>query len=146
MRTVHWSSRTCGVALVLLVAAGQPAWAGKRCYAPVETWQPRSAVLALAERKGWHLERLKVDDGCYEIKGRDAQGRRFKAKIDPATLQILGIKREHGGDGDARERQRPGPPSSRQSSAPGPVGPGLGWQVGWSVPFPISQPLSGVSE
>lgn len=122
---MHWSSRTPGIALALLVVVvGQPAWAGKKCDAPPATWQPRSAVTALAERNGWHIERLKVDDGCYEIKGRDAQGRRFKAKIDPVSLQVMGVKREHGdGDGERerdrdRDRQRPPPPSSAPPSAP----------------------------
>ena len=101
------------MALALLVAAGQPAWAGKHCDAPPETWQPRSAVAALAERQGWHIDRLKIDDGCYEIKGRDAQGRRIKAKIDPASLQVIAVKREHGDGARDRERQRlPQPPSS----------------------------------
>jgi hypothetical protein len=125
---MHWSSRIPGMALALLLVAGQPARAGKKCDAPPQTWQPRSAVAALAERNGWHIERWKVDDGCYEIKGRDAQGRRFKAKIDPASLQVVSVKREHdGGDGERerererdrdRDRQRSAPPSSTPSSAP----------------------------
>jgi len=106
------------IAFTMLVVAGQPAWAGKECDAPPETWQPRSAVAALAERNGWLLERLKVDDGCYEIKGRDAEGRRFKAKIDPASLQVISVKREHGDRERERERQRLAPPSPTPPSAP----------------------------
>jgi hypothetical protein len=104
------------MALAMLVVAGPPVWAGKKCDAPTETWQPRSAVSALAERNGWTVERLKVDDGCYEIKGRDAEGSRFKAKIDPASLQVISVKREHG-ERD-RERERKAPPSSPPASAP----------------------------
>jgi hypothetical protein len=63
-------------------------------------------VRALAQRNGWQVDRLKVDDGCYEIKGRDAEGQRFKAKIDPATLNVLSVKLEHGDR--ERERQREG--------------------------------------
>ncbi|VTU38416.1 hypothetical protein RA8CHR_05972 [Variovorax sp. RA8] len=91
---------TRSIALAILVLAGQPAWAGDDCDAPPETWQPRSAVRALAERKGWHIDKLKIDDGCYEIKGRDADDRRFKAKLDPATLEVVRMKHEH------RERER----------------------------------------
>jgi len=116
MRTVRWSSITRGIALAVFVVGSQPVWAGKKCFAPPETWQPRSAVTALAERNGWHIERLKVDDGCYEIKGRDAQGRRIKAKIDPASLQVIGVKREHGER--EREPQRTAPPSPPPPSAP----------------------------
>jgi hypothetical protein len=108
------------MALTLLVVAGPTAWAGKKCDAPAETWQPRSAVSALAERNGWSIDRLKVDDGCYEIKGRDAEGRRFKAKIDPASLQVIGIKRERGERERERERRAPAPsaPTSANSGVP----------------------------
>ena len=118
MRFVHCPRMTRCIAFTMLVVVGQPTWAGKECDAPPETWQPRSAVAALAERNGWLLERLKVDDGCYEIKGRDAEGRRFKAKIDPASLQVISVKREHGDRERERERQRTAPPSATPPSAP----------------------------
>lgn len=99
----------------MLVVASHSAWAGRKCDAPPETWQPRSAVGALAERNGWVLDRVKVDDGCYEINGRDAEGRRFKAKIDPASLQVIGVKREHR----ARELHNLAPTPTRMfTSAP----------------------------
>lgn len=83
------------IALAMLVLAVQPVWAEDDCDAPPETWQPRSAVRALADRNGWQIDKLKIDDGCYEIKGRDVDGRRFKAKLDPATLKVLRMRREH---------------------------------------------------
>jgi hypothetical protein len=106
----------------MLMVASQPAWAGKKCDAPPETWQPRSAVGALAERNGWSIDRLKVDDGCYEIKGRDAEGRRLKVTIDPASLKVIRVRREHGEpdrDRDrAGERQRMAPPASAPAIVP----------------------------
>lgn len=92
---MHRPAAARAFALALLVAVAAPARAGEDCDAPPETWQPRSAVRALADREGWHVNRLKVDDGCYEIKGRDAEGRRFKARLDPASLRVLAVKREH---------------------------------------------------
>ncbi len=106
------------LAITLLLLAGPPTWAGRKCDAPPETWQPRSAVSALAERNGWHIDRLKVDDGCYEIKGRDAEGRRLKAMIDPASLKIISIRRAHGDHDRADERQRMDPPAPTPASAP----------------------------
>lgn len=82
------------IALAMLVLAVRPAWAEDDCGAPPETWQPRSAVRALADRNGWQIDKLKIDDGCYEVKGRDVDGRRFKAKIDPATLKVLRMRRD----------------------------------------------------
>ncbi len=83
--------------------AALPANASDDCDAPVERWQSREAVRDMAARQGWQIQRLKIDDGCYELRGTDAQGRSFKAKIDPETLQVLKIKqkdhngkREHG--------------------------------------------------
>ena len=51
------------------------------------------------------MQRLKIDDGCYELRGRDAQGRAFKAKIDPRTLAVVKM-RQRGDDDDHRERER----------------------------------------
>lgn len=105
-----------GIALAALVLAGQPGWSADSCDVPTDTWQPRSAVHELAQRHGWQIDKLKVDDGCYEIKGRDAEGRRFKAKIDPATLEIVRIKRERK-EGE-RDRDREGRRSPASSQAP----------------------------
>ncbi len=79
------------------------------CEAPLNDWKPREAVRDMARQKGWQIERLKIDDGCYEIKGRDADGQRFKAKVDPVSLDVVRMKREgdhgttrgRGSDGDA---------------------------------------------
>ncbi len=70
------------------------------CAVPMADWQPRAAVAALAEGKGWTVRRLKIDDGCYEIKGSDAEGRRFKVKLDPASLEIVKWKSEDDDDDD----------------------------------------------
>jgi len=105
------------LALAILVLAVQPVRAEDDCDAPSETWQPRSAVRALAERNGWRIDKLKIDDGCYEIKGRDADDRRFKAKLDPATLKVVRMKREHGDH--ERERRRGVPPETSPGAKPG---------------------------
>lgn len=67
---------------------------GDDCRAPLADWKPRDAVRALAQQKGWRVDKLKADDGCYEIKGHDANGKRFKAKLDPVTLDVVRMKRE----------------------------------------------------
>ncbi|CAJ9648799.1 PepSY domain-containing protein [Burkholderia pseudomallei] len=67
---------------------------GDDCRAPLADWKPRDAVRALAQQKGWRVDKLNADDGCYEIKGHDADGKRFKAKLDPVTLDVVRMKRE----------------------------------------------------
>ena len=46
-------------------------------------WQPRDAVQRMAEDNGWSVRRIKIDDGCYEIDGRDAEGRRIEVTVLP---------------------------------------------------------------
>ncbi|WP_246701693.1 PepSY domain-containing protein [Rhizobium terricola] len=89
--------RTVLTATMIALLTGT-ALAEDDCNLPMATWQPREAVRAMAEARGWRLQRIKIDDGCYEIHALDANGQRFEAKIDPATLQIIEIEheREHG--------------------------------------------------
>ncbi|AGU53207.1 PepSY domain-containing protein [Variovorax paradoxus B4] len=114
----HLLLATRSLALAILVLAAQPVRAEDDCDAPSETWQPRSAVHALAERNGWRIDKLKIDDGCYEIKGRDADDRRFKAKLDPATLKVVRMKREHGDRERERERRHGTPPGTPPVAKP----------------------------
>ncbi|MGL4435666.1 MAG: PepSY domain-containing protein [Giesbergeria sp.] len=110
--------------------AALPTWADDDCDAPVARWQSREAVRQMAAQQGWDVQRLKIDDGCYEVYGKDAQGRSFKAKVDPETLRVVKIKRrDHDRDGDrARNHRtdRAAPPAS-DGAAP--------------VPAPASSPV-----
>ena len=94
-----------GVLAVALGLAALPTLADDDCDAPVGRWQSREAVRQMAARQGWQVQRLKIDDGCYEIRGTDSQGRTFKAKIDPQTLKVVRIKyKDHHRN---RERDQP---------------------------------------
>ena len=97
-----------GVLALTLSLATLPAWSGDDCDAPVARWQSREAVRQMAARQGWQIQRLKIDDGCYELRGTDAQGRSFKAKIDPETLAVVKMKaKDHQRDQDhQRDRDR----------------------------------------
>ena len=95
-----------GLLALTLGAAALPAWAGDDCDVPLQRWQSREAVRRMAVEKGWELQRLKIDDGCYEVRGRDAEGRRFKAKLDPETLAPVSMKRHERSDDSRRDRER----------------------------------------
>lgn len=106
--------------LVLAAAGAGAAMADDDCYVPMSQWQPREAARKMAEARGWQVGRIEIDDGCYQIKGVDEAGQPFKAKIDPATLSIVKMKRKGQHDDDqARARQPAGasvtdaPPSNR---------------------------------
>src|SRR5690606_30974245 len=103
------------LALVLALAAA-PALANDDCDVPVQHWQSRDAALRHAASLGWQVQRLKIDDVCYERRGRAAQGRALRAKLDPRTVRAVTTTRR-GGDGNhERERER-----SRGRDDPGPA-------------------------
>ena len=77
---------------VIAIASASSAYAGDDCRRAMTEWQPREAVTAYTSGLGLESERLRIDDGCYEVRARDAQGNRVKLKIDPATLDILKLE------------------------------------------------------
>jgi hypothetical protein len=120
----------CGLLALALGLVALPTLADDDCDAPVNRWQSREAVRQMAAQQGWQIQRLKIDDGCYEIHGTDAQGRSFKAKIDPETLKVLKMKqgdrqrsRERNRDRDHdRDRERDhAAPQSGGADAPSPL-------------------------
>ena len=64
------------------------------CSVLMADWQPKEAVARLAEENGWIVRRIKIDDGCYEIKGSDREGRRIEVTVHPGTLQVIDIEYE----------------------------------------------------
>lgn len=56
------------------------------CTSAIADWKPRDAAIAHVESLGIAVQRLKVDDGCYEMRGQDRDGNTVKLKIDPGTL------------------------------------------------------------
>jgi len=78
--------------LALLPAAA--AKAENNCFVPMSDWQPREVVARFAEENGWAVRRIKIDDGCYEIDGRDGEGRRIEVTVHPSTLQVIEIEYE----------------------------------------------------
>lgn len=82
------------------------AFADSRCFVPMTEWQPREAVQRLAQQNGWSVRRIKIDDGCYEIDGSNAEGRRIEVTVHPKTLQV--IKLEYEDEDDRPRRKRDG--------------------------------------
>jgi hypothetical protein len=40
------------------------------------------------QQYGWSVQRIKVDDGCYEIRGLDRKGNAIEASYSPASLRL----------------------------------------------------------
>ena len=120
----HPTSLCKGLLALSLGLAALPTWADDDCNAPLHRWQSREAVRQMAAQQGWQVQRLKIDDGCYEIRGTDAEGRTFKAKIDPETLKIVKMKQRGGEHSQKRDRDHTtpqggsSPPSGAAAPAP----------------------------
>lgn len=75
------------LAIVIVLGASGAALADDDCRIPMSEWQSRDAATARATGMGLNVTRLRIDDGCYEIRGRDADGNQVELKLDPATLE-----------------------------------------------------------
>ncbi|KGM39783.1 hypothetical protein JY96_06390 [Aquabacterium sp. NJ1] len=131
------SSLRHGLLVLSLGLAVLPTWASDDCDAPVSRWQSREALARWASAQGWQIKRLKIDDGCYEVLGTDAQGRRFKAKIDPETLKVLKMKQadhQRARERD-RDRDRDGAGAANHHRPPQPDG----------AAVPATSPASGAA-
>lgn len=72
------------------------AFADDDCHDPVGDWQPRETLRQMLEAKGWKVHRIKVDEGCYEVKGFDQDGNKVKAEYFPASLRLRKLETKFG--------------------------------------------------
>lgn len=87
------------LSLSLLLISGA-ALADDDCDDPIANWQPREALRQQLEDGGWIVYRIKIDDGCYEVKAQDNEGNRVEASFAPASLELMEWEREDGYDDD----------------------------------------------
>ena len=80
------------IAVIIALTASGAALADDDCRRPMAEWQSREAVTAHVTALGVTAERLRIDDGCYEVRGRDSDGHRVGLKIDPTSLAILKLE------------------------------------------------------
>lgn len=114
-------------AILAAIPAGM-ALADDDCKVPLADWQPKEAVASLAAANGWTLHRIKVEDGCYEVKAQTNDGRRIEAKLDPKTLEMIEVDDDEDEDEDdddaGRGKRDPAPAGSAAPPANGLFGTG----------------------
>ena len=54
---------------------------------PRETWQPQAKLEKMLSDRGWRINRVKEDGGCYEVYAIDEKGKRVEAYFHPKTLE-----------------------------------------------------------
>lgn len=87
-KTIFAGAAFAGATLFGALGAGS-ALADEDCRTTMSEWQPREAAVDMAKGFGWDVRRVKVNDGCYELKGRDADGNEVEATLDPGTLALV---------------------------------------------------------
>ena len=79
------------LAMLAALPAGA-ALADDDCRVSPEQMQSWEAVAQLASDYRWTITSMEIDDGCYEVLVTDVGGNTIKAKIDPATLDVIKAK------------------------------------------------------
>jgi hypothetical protein len=74
--------------LVASVAGIGTAAAEGLCNVPEAEWQPKEALQQKLEAEGWKIKTIKVDQGCYEVYGKDAAGKRMETYFDPKSFEM----------------------------------------------------------
>lgn len=99
-----------------LLPAGMALAGDDDCFVAGDQWQPREAVLQLAQKNGWTVREFEIDDGCYKIEGRNSDGRPIEVKLDPGSLRV--VKMEYEDDGRRDSHALPKAGMSGKATAP----------------------------
>ena len=83
------------IGFVCAAMISSTAYAGIQCpHYPVAQRLPVAVMAQKAAAAGIQVQKIEVDDGCYEIKGTDkASGQQVKNKYDMKTGQLMSSKR-----------------------------------------------------
>ncbi|MBL6614564.1 MAG: PepSY domain-containing protein [Reyranella sp.] len=83
-------SRVAILAMVCIVAAQSSAWAGANCKAnPKSDWMSEADAKAKIEAQGYKIDKFKVDGNCYEIYGRNKDGKKVEIYFDTKSLDVV---------------------------------------------------------
>ena len=77
------------LALVLATPAGA-ALAADKCSVPQAEWRTQADLEAHLAGMGWTISKIKQEDGCFEVYGKDDKGTRVEVFIDPKTFEVVG--------------------------------------------------------
>jgi hypothetical protein len=84
------------IVTALAMAVAGPSLAADKCDVPTAQWQPREALQKKLEGEGWKVRSIKTENGCYEAKAVDANGKRLEGVFNPKTLESVGADSDDG--------------------------------------------------
>ena len=78
------------VAFLSMAAGGAFAHGDFKCDVPKTEWKPQMELQRKLIDEGWRVRQVKTDNGCYEVYGFDANGKRMEAYFNPKTFERIG--------------------------------------------------------
>jgi len=89
MKTILLAAMVASVAAV----SGAQADDGHRCPAvPVDRWMNEQQIRERATALGLQVRKVKIDDGCYEVKARNRDGRWQEIRFHPETGEQVSVE------------------------------------------------------
>lgn len=59
---------------------------------PRSEWMGQNAITTKAKEQGYDVRGVKADDGCWQVKGYDKDGKRVQLYYDPVSGEILKVQ------------------------------------------------------
>jgi hypothetical protein len=75
-----------------IAAASSAAFAqhAERCEPiPKAEWKPQAELERRLTNQGWKISRIKIENGCYEVYGRDERNQRVETFFNPKTFEVV---------------------------------------------------------
>ncbi len=83
-------NRTPITLLLALAAFAAHAQHAEKCEPiPKAEWQPQAELERKLKNEGWTISRVKIENGCYEVYGKDATGKKRETFFHPKTLDVV---------------------------------------------------------
>lgn len=101
--------------IISLTLITKSSLADEDCRDPIETWQSREVLKKALEGQGWVVKRIRIDDGCYQVRAIDDQGRRVEAVYAPADLTLQEFEVEDDDDKGWERKERKGQRKDHES-------------------------------
>lgn len=77
-------------ACLLLATTAAHAQHAERCEPiPKAEWRPQADLERKLKDEGWTISRVKIENGCYEVYGRDAKGKKMETFFHPKTFEVV---------------------------------------------------------
>ncbi len=76
--------------LILMALLPINVWASADCSAyPKEEWADEDTLKEALDAEGYTIKKFKIDGNCYEIYGRNKEGKKVEIYFDMKTLAII---------------------------------------------------------